>query len=333
MRSFFNKGFFTQYATVFLTGLLLWLPSAFMQPTMATPDGDFGALLGFIHFSTINIHPVVAVVSAFLLVFITGLFVNRLANDYGLSGKTSTLPLLFFVLLTGFSPSFHQWSASLLALPLITLLFILLFKHYHGENNLFLSFDAGFVTGLLTLIYPPLALLIIVVLISLLSFKGVSWRNFIISLVGLLFPPFLVYAYYFFTGSEAYFLNLFHIHIGLIFNRFYLSLSFNSVLLWLSIILLFISAVKVLQQQSNLSIQQRSYFSIIGISLLMLLFVQLLLSSQAETALLLAPAGALTMGNLMDNTTLKAKWISTAIFIIILSSIVNAYLPFAHVIK
>ncbi len=333
MCSFFNKGFFTQYATVFVTGLLLWLPSAFMQPTMATPDGNFGTLLGFINFSAINVHPVVAVVSAFLFVFITGLFVNRLANDYGLSGKTSTLTLLFFVLLTGFSPSFHQWSASVLALPLITLLFILLFKHYHGENNLFLSFDAGFVTGLLTLIYPPLALLIIVVLISMLSFKGVSWRNFPISLVGLVFPPFLVYAYYFFTGNESYFLNIFHIHIGLNFNRFYLSLSFNSALLWLSAIFLFFSSVKVLRQQSNLSIQQRSYFSIIGISLLMLLFIQMLLSSQTETALLLAPAGALTMDNLMTNSTLKAKWISAIIFVFILSSIVNAYLPFAHVIK
>lgn len=329
MLTFFNKGFFTQYVTVFMLGVLLWLPAALTQPVIEEPNQYWGILARFLFYSNSSL-PLLNIILAYLLTFITGLFINKLATDYGLIGKTSTLPLFIYILMTGFSPSFHSLSPFVFMLPLLTLLYHLLFKHYHKENNIFLSFDTGFILGIATLIYPPLAIMILAIWISLLTFKGISWRNFPASLMGLLFPAFMVYSYYFFTGHESLVAGLFPIKSLLNFNLFYFPFTLNSLLNLLLALFVLIAAVKVMQQQKNLSIQQRNHFTVVGVSLFFLLFIQLFLSLQLTTTLLLIPAGALTVSNIISNSLLKPKWTNFILIAFILISLLNSFLPFIN---
>jgi hypothetical protein len=329
MLTFFSKGFFTQYATVFMLGVLLWLPAALTQPVIEEPNQYWGILARFLFYSNGSL-PVLSILLAYLLTFITGLFINKMATDYGLTGKTSTLPLFVYILMTGFSPSFHSLSPFIFMLPLLTLLYHLLFKHYHKENNIFLSFDTGIILGIATLIYPPLAIMIIAIWISLLTFKGISWRNFPASLMGLLFPAFMVYSYYFFTGHESLVAGLFPIKSLLNFNLFYFPFTLNSLLNLLLALFVLIAAVKVMQQQKNLSIQQRNHFTVVGVSLLFLLFIQLFLSLQLTTTLLLVPAGALTVSNIISNSLLKPKWSNLMLVAFVIISLFNSFLPFIN---
>lgn len=330
MLKFFNKSFFTQYITIFVLGLLLWLPAAFLQTGIETPQNSSGTVSHITDYINNNF-PVLGAIATFLLTIIAGLFINKMANHYNLTGKTSTLPLFVFILISGFSPLFHSFTLFTITLPFTTLFYSLIFKHYHKGGNIFLSFDTGMTVGILTLLYPPLLLLIFILWFSLLSFKGISWRNFTAGLFGLLFPLFLIYSYYFFSGQESAFLNLVPSDIYLSLNNNLFHLTLNTVLILLLSVFIFISAVKVLQQQKNLTIRKRSYYSVVSFSLFLLLFIQLFLSKQYSAVLLLAPAGALTISNLLNNSSLKPKWINLLFVIFILISLTNVYLPYLYV--
>ncbi len=329
MIKFFNKDFFKQYATVFFLMVLLWIPSVFLFTAVEPPQNDWGALTPIIQ-NINNSHSPVLILFSFFLIFITGMFINKTASDYGLTGKTSTMPLFIFVLITGFSPSLHHFSQFTLVLPFAAIFYTLIFRHYHNANNIFLSFDAGIITGIMALFYFPLSLLIFILWLSLLSFKGVSWRNYTVVLPGFLFPLFLVYSYLFFMGREPAFFSLLQHKISIGFNTNIFRLSLNNGLLILLTVLIFISAVKVSQQQKNLTIQQRSYFSVMSFSLFLLLFIQLFLSKQFNSLLLLAPAGALTLSNLLNNSSVKSKWLNLLVAIIVLAVLINNYIPFLY---
>ena len=329
MLKFFNKGFFVQYATTFVLGLLLWLPALVTRSGIEEPNVYWGGIAKVLYNASVSF-PITGIILAFLLTYITGLFINRMATDYGLAGKTSTLPLFIFILLTGFSPSFHCLSPFVVSLPFLTLFYLLLFKHYHNENNIFLSFDTGVILGILALIYPPMAIMILVIWISLVSFKGISWRNFAVSFVGLLSPSFLVYAYYFFLGKEMLLTELFPVKTLLNFNLTYFPFTLNSLLSLLLALIVFITAIKVLQQQKNLTIQQRSHFVVVGISLLLMIFIQFFLSLQLSTTLLLIPAGALTVSNMISSSSLKPKWTNILLVAVVLLSLVNSFLPLIY---
>ncbi|RLD91378.1 MAG: hypothetical protein DRJ09_01325 [Bacteroidetes bacterium] len=329
MLKFFNKGFFVQYAFTFVLGLLLWLPAIVMSPLVEEPNFYWGELAKVIFDVNTNF-PVTGIILAYLLVYITALFINRMATDFGLVSKTSTLPLFVFIVMIGFSPSFHYMSPFIIILPLLMLLYLLLFKHYHNENNVFLSFDTGVILGIIALIYPPTAIVILVIWISLLSFKGISWRNFVVSLLGLLFPAFLAYSYYFFSGNESLAAGLFPIKTLFNFNLTYFPLSLNSLLNLILLLVSFISAIKVMQQQKNLTIQQRSHYTAVAVSIFLLLFVQLFLSLQLSTSLLLVPAAALTVSNMLSNSSLKSKWINLLLVSVVIVSLINSFLPMIY---
>jgi len=319
-----------QYATTFVLGLLLWLPAVVARSGIEEPDFYWGGIAKVLYNATVSF-PVTGIVLAFLLTYVTGLFINRMATDYGLARKTSTLPLFIYILLTGFSPSYHGLSPFVVSLPLLTLFYLLLFKHYHNENNIFLSFDTGVILGVLALIYPPVAIMLLVIWISLLSFKGISWRNFTVSFMGLLFPSFLLSAYYIFFGQEMLLTELFPVKSLLNFNLTYFPFTLNSLLNLLFAMIVFITVIKVLRQQKNLAIQQRSHYAILGISLLILLFIQLFISLQLSTTLLLIPAGALTVSNMVSNSSLKPKWTNMLLVVVILISLANSFLPLLYV--
>ncbi len=331
MLKFFNKSFFGQYATNFVLGLLLWLPSMIAPPIVEKPNLYWGELANVVYSATINF-PATGVVLAYLLVFITALFVNLMATDFGLAGRTSTLPLLFFIVMSGFSPSFHSLSPFIILLPLLTLFYLLLFKHYHDENNMFLSFDTAMLLGIAALIYPPMLLAVVVIWISLLSFKGVSWRNFAVTFPGILFPTFLVYSYYFFSGNELPATGLFPVRTLFDFNLSYFPLSLDSLLNLLLLLLSLVTAVKVMQRKKNLTIQQRSHFTVVSVSVFMLLFLQLFLSLQLVTTLLLVPAASLTVSNAVSNSSLKTKWINGLLLLGIIVSLINSYLPLIYAV-
>ena len=186
MLKFFTKGFFTQYAVIFFIGLTLWIPAIFRQTINYEPNEYWGLL----SVATINIAKtsgVIGSIIAYLITFVTGLLINQLASNFKLTDRTGTFPLFLFVVLSSFSTSITGLSPYTLMMPFFVLILLIVYKHDEKDENIFHSLDAGIIVGILTLFYYPLALLMLLIWIAFASIKGVSWRNFVASLLGLIF--------------------------------------------------------------------------------------------------------------------------------------------------
>jgi len=318
MLKFFNKGFFTQYAVIFILGIALWMP-AIMQHTLPSEPNNYR---GFVNVALNNIAKtsgVLGYIIAYLIIFSTGLLINQLAANFKLSDIKGTLPLFLFVVLSSFSANITELSPFILMLPLIVLLLFIVYKHDEKNENIFHSLDAGIIVGLLALFYYPMALLMLLIWIAFASIKGVSWRNFVATLLGLIFPLFIVYVFFLFTNNEpAFFAQLAQIGTPKI-NHSYLPVTIDSILTIAITLIILFSAIKVMQQQRNLTIKQRSYFFITGFYIFLILIIQLFFSNQTITNLLFAPAASITLSYLLSER-IKSKWVNgfTVLFIILI---------------
>jgi len=322
MLKFFTKGFFTQYAVIFFIGLTLWIPAIFRQTINYEPNEYWGLL----SVATINIAKTSGVIGsliAYLITFFTGLLINQLASNFKLTDRTGTFPLFLFVVLSSFSTSITGLSPYTLMMPFFVLILLIVYKHDEKDENIFHSLDAGIIVGILTLFYYPLALLMLLIWIAFASIKGVSWRNFVASLLGLIFPTFLVYAYFLFTNNEpAFFAQLTQIGAPTI-NHSFLPVTLDSIITITIILIILISAIKVMQQQRNLTIKQRSYFFITGFYVFLILIIQLFFSSQTFTNLFFAPAGSITLSNVLSEKV-KNRWVNGFMVLFIILILFNS---------
>ena len=322
MLKFFTKGFFTQYAVIFFIGLTLWMPAIFRHTVNYEPN-EYWGLLSVAIFNIAKASGVIGSIIAYLITFATGLLINQLASNFKLTDRTGTLPLFMFVVLSSFSTNITGLSPFTLILPLIVLLFFVVFKHDEKKDNIFTSLDAGIIVGLLSIFYYPLALLLLLIFIAFFSIKTVSWRNFVATLLGLIFPLFMVYVYFFFSNDEpAFFAQLAHIGAPQI-NYSYLPVTIDSIITIAITLILLISAIKVMQQQRNLSIKQRSYFFITGFYIFLMLIIQLFFSSQTITNLFFAPAGSITLSNVLSEKV-KNRWVNGFMVLFIILILFNS---------
>lgn len=318
MLKFFNKGFFTQYAVIFFIGLTLWIPAFFLHTTHYEPNG-YWVFLSVAIFNIAKASGIIGSIVAYLITFVTGLLINQLASNFKLTDRTGTLPLFLFVVLSSFSASITGLTPFTLMLPLIVLLLFIVYKHDEKNENIFHSLDAGIIVGLLALFYYPMALLMLLIWIAFGSIKGVSWRNFVATLLGLFFPLFMVYVFFLFTNNEpAFFAQLAQIGAPAI-NHSYLPVTIDSIITIAITFIILISAIKVMQQQRNLTIKQRSYFFITGFYIFLILIIQLFFSNQTITSLFFAPAGSITLNNILSEKV-KNRWVNgfTVMFIILI---------------
>lgn len=318
MLKFFNKGFFTQYALIFFIGLTLWMPAILRHTIYYEPNGYWG-LLNVAIFNIAKTSGVIGSVVAYLITFITGLLVNKFAANFKLSDRTSTLPLFLFIVLSSFSTNITGLSHFTIMLPFIVLLFLVVFKHDEKNENVFHSLDAGTIVGILALFYYPMVLMMLLIWIAFASIKGVSWRNFVATLLGLIFPLFMVYVYFFFSHNEPAFFD----HIAKLsppaINRSYFPFTIDSIITIAITLIILISAIKVMQQQTNLTVKQRSYFFIIGFYIFIISVIQLFISDKTITTLFFAPAGSITLNNILSEK-IKNRWVNgfTVLFIMLI---------------
>ena len=324
MIKFFSKGFFVQYAVVFILGTAIWIPAFLTAPVSCQTNSYWGPVAILLN----NLFVYLgygATVLAYLIIFSTGILVNNMAGRFNISEKSGIFPLFLFVILSSCFPSLTALSPITLALPLIVLLFIILLKHSEKEETILSSLDAGIITGFLALIYYPLALLIIMIWFTIITLTKASWRNFIASILGIAFPAFLIYVYFFFSIKEDAFLDQAN-HIGFItLNPAFLSaITFDTITTLVMVAFVLISAIKVMQQQQNLTILQRGYLFLLGIYILVIFAINLLFSTQLITVLLFAPAGALTLNSLLSDGT-KPKWVNLSLSLFLIIVFLNTW--------
>lgn len=134
------------------------------------------------------------------------LWFNKIVNDYSLLHKTTMIPSLVFVLLTGIFPTFFTLDAAILALFLQLWVITKLFGFYKTQQATLISFDIGILVALASLLYFPTVAWILLVWVSLLIFRPFYWREWLATVIGFLTPYLFVAFYYFWTNRWEDFL-------------------------------------------------------------------------------------------------------------------------------
>jgi len=121
------------------------------------------------------------------------------SNKYLISRKRKMLPILLFSLYL-IPDSSSMLFIYLISFLLLIQVFIQVLNSMEKQNKLMSFFNSSFIIGLIAIVNPVSVIFFLIVLTSLIIFRENTWRNWVISFCGLIFPFFIFYSMiYFFS--------------------------------------------------------------------------------------------------------------------------------------
>ncbi len=144
---------------------------------------------------------------ALLIVFFQSLFINKFINFSKLNQSGQLFGGLVFIILTGFHPMLFSLSGILIG----TLFFILaissIIRIYLQKSASIQIFNYGFFIGLATMFYSPYVWMLILGLLGLTVFRGLTFRDLLQMLVGFLCVFFFLSLYLYYTNQGTEYIN------------------------------------------------------------------------------------------------------------------------------
>lgn len=145
-----------------------------------------------------------------ILIFSEGLYLNYLANEFKIVNQNTHFPLAMFVLLNAFSIVGLQLSqVHFLNLFLLVVLHQMLLIYNERKAN-FTIFNAAFFVGIGAVLYLPFIVLMLLLWFVIRYIKPFYWKEYIVSIFGVV-TPFLYVAFYYFMMNQLTINNLFNL--------------------------------------------------------------------------------------------------------------------------
>jgi hypothetical protein len=145
--------------------------------------------------------PWVSTSAAALLVFVQSLFVNRIINEQRMTAKKNFLAGLLYIMLTSFFMQGLVLSPALIALTFIIIACETAFRLIKKEKMYGDIFDIGFLVSLASFFYFPAIALLLFSLACLINLRSFNYREFVVLLLGLATPFFLLFTYYYWNDD------------------------------------------------------------------------------------------------------------------------------------
>ena len=210
-------------------------------------------------FSHQLVSPFFVFLCALLIPSFNALGINNLVYEKNVIRKDNlVIGFVFIMLCSPFVNIFSEWIISFF------LLFFLnsILETYQKEYPFSQVFNAGIIVSIFSFICPNLLLLILLILISGISYSNLNWRNLCISCIGIAVPYFFYFVYAFLFDKAFIFPTFETIQL----------ISFTGIndlkipeLIWLSILLIIslLSFIELFQWLYKKSIRSRKSFLII----------------------------------------------------------------------
>ena len=144
-------------------------------------------------------HSRITGIFCFLLFFWQALSINRVSNGLHMLPSDNFLPGMTYLLLSSGSAIWLNLSSPLLAVSLVIVIFSNLCRLHTHPTPSGLIFNIAMLLGTGILIYSPLALLIIFLLAGLIISRPFVLREWVMAILGLLVPFYLIWSYFFLT--------------------------------------------------------------------------------------------------------------------------------------
>lgn len=249
-------------------------------------DGFLAYLL--IHY--IRTLPGIVLIFLFQLLIISqALRLNVLLSQLKMFQQISYLPAFVYVLLTATFPYWDVISSGLVANSLVIWILLKLLKLYDQNKPQTIEFNIGLIVGVSILLYEPIAILIPVVFFALTIIRPFKLTEWLVLLMGIVLPFYLLFAFVFLTQSDPHF------------RQYFPKLDWKNPLVqpeWNIISGLIVIGIQLAvgifywqQQQNRFIIQVRKYWGVLLLVLLLTFFQPIIFSVQAlyASAIVITP--------------------------------------------
>jgi hypothetical protein len=144
---------------------------------------------GLINFlRPLNIPPVVYVLFAFLVLYSQALLFTRICNDQKLLAKPNYLPAMAHMLTTSLFVDWNYFSAPLLVNSFMIWIFYRMITLPNTNKPASVIFNIGVLTGIVTLLYRPAIVFVILVILAMFVMRPFRLREWAICLLGITMP-------------------------------------------------------------------------------------------------------------------------------------------------
>lgn len=145
---------------------------------------------------------------ALLLIVSEAFLLNYVVNKYEILTKPSFLPALFYIVFMSNDSAMLTLHPLLFASIFIILAIYKLVSSYQKDTAFSNAFDAGVLFSVSTLFYFPGIVFLPLLGIGFILFRPFIWREWVISLFGVLVPYLFVFTYYFWNDMTDYRLDV-----------------------------------------------------------------------------------------------------------------------------
>lgn len=147
--------------------------------------------------------PILFTFLAVLLQWLQALLLTRITNRHRLFAKPTYLPAMCYLLFTSFLQGWNVFSPALLVNLIMLWVFSSITELYTRTSARDVVFNIGFALGVCGLFYFPAIIFCLLLLISLLIMRAFRLAEWIIALLGLICPMYLLGTYLFLTDQSA----------------------------------------------------------------------------------------------------------------------------------
>lgn len=268
-----KSGTFIQFAIFAVLLILTWF-SAFVHPLPPVQTPADGPLYAFI-VGWLSPYPVLSVSVALALIVIQALTLFYVFQANGFFKRGNFLPAIIILLAYSWNGNYLTMHSILPSGILIIIALNSIMEMYGRTAAYHQVFTASFSIGIASLLYTPLAYLMILIWLTLITYRISTWREYAVSIVGFILPVIYYLSWLFWTDELPE--GLYRLSDSL-FN-FVLAPRLSTVdAIWLSfsafILLVTMVAVLNIMNDKLISIRRRSWvlmnFSITVVILMLL---------------------------------------------------------------
>ncbi|MEN8116808.1 MAG: DUF6427 family protein [Bacteroidota bacterium] len=213
-------------------------------------------------FRLVGEQPFWHVLVSLVMVIILG-FVMQLVNDRYLFIRIRTkLPaILFVIIIAGFTKIHTLHPVYFAALFLLFSIFRF-FSIFEKSKPYSAVFDTGLLLAVGSLFYFNLIIFLPAFLLSIIILtREISWREYVIMILGFLFPFVFVFSYFFYVGEFTEKIDIFLENILTPVSHFRTNYALHGYLTVLILLTLF-GSITLLQQYDTKKVSSRKYFSV-----------------------------------------------------------------------
>ncbi|MFA8449866.1 MAG: hypothetical protein ACEPOW_04160 [Bacteroidales bacterium] len=256
--SFFEKAFLPQRIVLFLLAVLFYLPS-FVNPERIEYCGHVNPAYSVVVYWIGN-YPLICNLLSFVLFFVLGIALNKIAFQLEFIGKINFIPSALLLISSSFD--FHQGrlTAGLFSAIFVLLSLYPILNNKSGTGINFRIFNSSLLIALGSFFYFSSLWFVFFLWLGLYSIKQLNIRSFLITVLAVFVCYAYLFSYYYFTDQFEYYTYEYTLQLSRIVD-FDLLDSTSSVFVAFGIIMLlvgFFAILVMLKKQTDGNQLQRS---------------------------------------------------------------------------